>query len=121
MSKQFITFGAGEKNYIDAGKRLLKQANNLNLFDKTILYTDEFLKKDTCPSFYFRTGDICCPAPLINGKCVTKSNILNRINGLPICALNFEAANTFSFSDFICYFNYLLKFNLQFIINFIID
>jgi hypothetical protein len=47
MSKQFITFGAGEKNYIDAGKRLLRQANNLNLFDKTILYTDEFLKKDT--------------------------------------------------------------------------
>jgi hypothetical protein len=72
--------------------------SNKEFFQNTTTNLDkrEFLKKDTCPSFYFRTGDICCPAPLINGKCVTKSNILNRINGLPICALNFEAANTFS-------------------------
>jgi hypothetical protein len=47
MSKQFITFGGGGKNYIDAGKRLIKQALNLNIFNKITLYTDISLKKDT--------------------------------------------------------------------------
>ena len=44
--KYLITFGAGKKNYIDAGKRLIKQANNTNYFDKTILFTDKELKED---------------------------------------------------------------------------
>jgi len=44
--KIFITFGAGGDNYIQAGKRLIKEANELNIFDKTILYTDEYLKND---------------------------------------------------------------------------
>jgi len=43
----FITFGAGSKNYIDAGKRLINQAKSTGYFDKTILYTDEYLRKDT--------------------------------------------------------------------------
>ena len=43
----FITFGAGSKNYIDAGKRLINQAKSTGYFDKTILYTDEFLRNDT--------------------------------------------------------------------------
>lgn len=46
MSKEFITFGAGAP-CIAAGKRLLEQANNLNLFSKTTLYTDADLRADT--------------------------------------------------------------------------
>ena len=47
MNKYFITFGGGSNNYIKAGERLMTQVNNTNLFDKTILYTDEYLKNDT--------------------------------------------------------------------------
>ena len=46
IKKYFITFGAGSINYIEAGNRLLRQATNLNLFDKTIFYTDMYLKTD---------------------------------------------------------------------------
>jgi len=46
MSAHFITFGAGQANYIEAGQRLLAQANSLNLFEKTTLYTDVFLRND---------------------------------------------------------------------------
>lgn len=42
----FITFSGGGQNFYDAGNRLINQAKNLNLFNKTILYTDESLKKD---------------------------------------------------------------------------
>ena len=45
-TKVFITFGGGGQNYIDAGKRLISQADSLKLFDKSILYTDEYLKND---------------------------------------------------------------------------
>ena len=45
MSIQFITFGS-HANYIDAGKRLLKQASELNIFSENILYTSDDLKKD---------------------------------------------------------------------------
>jgi len=44
MTNQFITFGQGY--YIEAGNRLLKQADALKLFDKTTLYTDAHLKQD---------------------------------------------------------------------------
>jgi hypothetical protein len=43
MKKYFITFGAGGDNYIDAGKRLIKQAEDIDLFDKNILFTDKEL------------------------------------------------------------------------------
>jgi hypothetical protein len=42
----FITFGGGGNNYIEAGERLIKQAQNLELFDNSTLYTDEWLKND---------------------------------------------------------------------------
>jgi hypothetical protein len=45
--KTFITFGGGGQNYIDAGHRLVRQADALGLFDETILYTDEILKADS--------------------------------------------------------------------------
>ena len=46
--KVFITFGAGGQNYIDAGKRLIKQAKSTGYFDKIILYTEKDLKNDKC-------------------------------------------------------------------------
>jgi len=42
--KYFITFSAGNTNYYDASDRLIKQANNLCIFDKIISYTDDYLK-----------------------------------------------------------------------------
>ena len=42
----FITFGAGGQNYYDAVERLTKQANNLNIFNKIIGYTDKDLMED---------------------------------------------------------------------------
>ena len=44
--KWFITFGAGSKNYYEAGDRLINQANSVELFDKTTLYTETYLKND---------------------------------------------------------------------------
>jgi hypothetical protein len=44
--KRFITFGAGGQRYIDAGNRLLNQSNNVELFDKTTLFTEDYLKSD---------------------------------------------------------------------------
>ena len=41
----FITFGS-HANYIDAGNRLLTQANSLNIFTNNILYTGDTLKND---------------------------------------------------------------------------
>ncbi len=38
MSKHFITFGAGDNKYINAGNRLCKQANDCKLFDNIELY-----------------------------------------------------------------------------------
>jgi hypothetical protein len=44
--KYFFTFGAGEKNFIEAGIRLVLQAKETKLFDKTLLFTDIDLRKD---------------------------------------------------------------------------
>jgi hypothetical protein len=44
--KYFITFGGGGQNYIDATNRINNQAQNTNLFDKTIIYTDKYLEND---------------------------------------------------------------------------
>jgi len=43
--KQLITFGS-HLNYIDAGTRLIKQANDLNVLDSIQLYTVDDLKQD---------------------------------------------------------------------------
>ena len=45
-SNYFITFGAGSANYIDAGKRLISQATDTEIFDKIILYSRETLESD---------------------------------------------------------------------------
>lgn len=41
----FLTFGAGGERYYLAGKRLINQANELNLFDKTKFYSENDIKK----------------------------------------------------------------------------
>lgn len=45
MSIKFITFGS-HANHIEAANRLIKQANESEVFDETILYTAEDLKND---------------------------------------------------------------------------
>lgn len=45
VSKVFMTFGS-HNNYIGAAKRLIKQVDDTELFDRTILYTSEDLKND---------------------------------------------------------------------------
>lgn len=55
MDKFFITFAGGDGRYIqdhhktikDAGQRLINQAIEIGLFNKTIFYTDKYLKNDT--------------------------------------------------------------------------
>tara|TARA_B110000967_G_C18888995_1_gene566012 strand:- start:2551 stop:3267 length:717 start_codon:yes stop_codon:yes gene_type:complete len=55
MSTHFITFGAGifdsyvhdkPANFYEAGKRLINEAKNLQVFDNTQLYSDDDLKDD---------------------------------------------------------------------------
>lgn len=55
MSKYFITFGAGifdnyinnkPANFYEAGKRLINEVNELQLFDETRLYSDHYLIND---------------------------------------------------------------------------
>jgi hypothetical protein len=63
MNKVFITFGGGSgpdnlshhKNIKDACNRLVLQANDINLFNKTIGYTDEYLKNN--PEFWDKHGE----------------------------------------------------------------
>lgn len=47
MSTSFITFGAGDSNYLEAGSRLCNQAKKINLFNRITLFTDKCLQKDT--------------------------------------------------------------------------
>ena len=54
MYCKFITFGSHGR-FIDAGNRLIQQANNMTVFDETILYTGEYLKNDV--GFWERHGD----------------------------------------------------------------
>jgi hypothetical protein len=46
MSKVLITFCSGNKDYYDAGNRLINQGKETELFNKTIQYTDYYLKND---------------------------------------------------------------------------
>lgn len=48
--KWFITFSTGSQDYIDAGNRILKQANDTQKFDKTTFYGIDDLRND--PEFW---------------------------------------------------------------------
>lgn len=52
----------------------------------------EVFKKDVCPSFYYKKDDICCPVPFVNGICKPDRLEKTKASGMPICALNYEAA-----------------------------
>jgi len=55
QQKWFITFGGPTANYHNAVKRICKQANNIDVFDHIIGYTDNDLKRDT--AFWNRHKD----------------------------------------------------------------
>ena len=55
QQKWFITFGGPTANYHNAVKRICKQANNIDVFDNIIGYTDNDLKTDT--AFWKRHKD----------------------------------------------------------------
>ncbi len=46
MTINFITFGAGSTNYLEAGIRLCNQAKRINLFNKITLFNGKSLEKD---------------------------------------------------------------------------
>jgi hypothetical protein len=46
MVYYLITFGAGDSNHIEAAKRLCKQAESADVFDKIIMYTIDDLQAD---------------------------------------------------------------------------
>ena len=54
----------------------------------------EIIVANKCPSFYFKSDDVCCPVPLVDDKCSVDKNSddVTRINGMPICTLNVEAS-----------------------------
>lgn len=53
--KVFITFGGGAQRFIDAGKRLIEQAESTNYFDKLIFYTPKELQE--FPDFWNQHSD----------------------------------------------------------------
>jgi glutaredoxin-related protein len=54
MKTIFITFGS-HNNYIEAANRLINQAKQMNMFTEIILYTPEYLQKDS--EFWNNHGD----------------------------------------------------------------
>ena len=46
MTRNFITFGAGSNNYLEAGSRLCNQATKIGLFDTITLFTGKDLEQD---------------------------------------------------------------------------
>lgn len=55
MARWLVTFAGGHQVYLDAGARLIQQANTLGLFDNTLFYTEESLYNDT--GFWSRHGE----------------------------------------------------------------
>jgi hypothetical protein len=74
--KRFITFGGDGQHFYDAGNRLINQVQNLNIFDETQLYTDEYLKKDT--EFWTQHGDFIIANPRGYGYWLWKPYILKK-------------------------------------------
>lgn len=74
--KVFITFGGGEPNYIDAGKRLIKQAKSTGYFDKILLYTHIYLKNDK--EFWNQHSDFISKNKRGYGYWIWKSYIIKK-------------------------------------------
>jgi hypothetical protein len=75
-TKHFITFAGGEQNYYDATKRLQTQAQNINLFDTTKIYTDQDLKNDS--EFWPRHSEFITTHSRGYGYWVWKSYIIKK-------------------------------------------
>jgi len=75
MIFKFITFGSHD-NYIDAGKRLIKQAINLDVFNENILFTADDLKSDTL--FWERHGDFVSKNKRGYGYWIWKSYLIQK-------------------------------------------
>jgi len=76
MAKHFITFGAGDKNYYEAGERLISQANEMNVFDGTNFYTDDDLKCD--PDFWTKHSEFIQNNPRGYGYWLWKSYLIKK-------------------------------------------
>jgi hypothetical protein len=74
--KYFVTFGSGGQKYIDAGKRLIKQANAIQLFDNVKLYTDKHLKNDY--QFWKKHGNFILNNKRGYGYWIWKSYIIKK-------------------------------------------
>lgn len=74
--KRFITFGGGGPHFYDAGNRLINQVQNLNIFDETQFYTDEYLKSDT--EFWEQHGDFINANPRGYGYWLWKPYIVKK-------------------------------------------
>ena len=74
--KVFITFGANGKNYIDAGNRLLQQAQSTELFDEAYFYTDIDLKNDT--EFWSQHGEFIITNKRGYGYWLWKPYLINK-------------------------------------------
>ena len=75
MILKFITFGSHD-NYIDAGKRLIKQATNLDIFNENILFTAADLKSDTL--FWETHGDFVTKNTRGYGYWIWKSYLIQK-------------------------------------------
>ena len=75
MNLIFITFGS-HGNYIDAAKRLITQAKQLNIFTQTILYTPNFLINQ--PAFWDKHSNFILKNPRGFGYWLWKSYIIKK-------------------------------------------
>jgi hypothetical protein len=85
MSTHFITFGAGifdnyvhdkPANFYEAGKRLINEAKNLQVFDNTQLYSDADLKDDLI--FWSQHKDFITNNKIGYGYWIWKSYIIKK-------------------------------------------
>ena len=92
MTKEEINIYKKEKKIEN-----FKEIPLLNIRSASTISTVDTLFQSKCPSTYHKLGDICCPVYLEKGKCpINNPKDKTRVNGMPICALNYVAANEWS-------------------------
>jgi hypothetical protein len=75
-TRHFITFAGGESNYYDAATRLVRQAQNINLFDTARAFTAEDLQSD--PDFWSRHSEFVTNHPRGYGYWLWKPYIIRK-------------------------------------------
>jgi hypothetical protein len=75
MVVSIISFARGNF-YINAGKRLMKQAGETGLFNKSLLYTDDFLKEE--PEFWSRHAEFIEKNPRGYGYYIWKPYLIKK-------------------------------------------